>query len=159
MRMVNFHRKLAHPALYCEEYTSYSMPLSQVYCICVNVIVMSSNPNIRFIELGTAELSRIKNLITSVSSMNNLSPDVTTAYLNGPRAVHMPGPGDPPSPPLDTWIGHNTRESFPPPTPPPTPRMYTPTVWVPPYREKNFTSENRGEYLAKFWMQGAKIPN
>ena len=41
MRLVNLHGESAHTALYCKDYTSYLMSLTQVYCVCVNLIVMS----------------------------------------------------------------------------------------------------------------------
>ena len=78
----------------------------------------------------------------------------------------MPKPGEPARP--ATWIGDNNvvrlEKRLPPPPPPPPPSIFTPTGRAPLRREipgpqTKSQVENREEYLDKFWLQGAEIPN
>ena len=48
-----------------------------------------------FSDLGTADLGRISNIFPSVARMNNLIPNLTTAYFNTP-------PPPPPQPSLES---------------------------------------------------------
>ena len=70
MRLVNLHGESAQTTLYCKECMKYSMSLSQVYCICVNLILMSQAEQ-KFQHL-VSNIIESKRWVTDTAYRNNI---------------------------------------------------------------------------------------